>query len=29
MANALKENGGAGTPLLVLPTGEQQISVNI
>ncbi|CAF2994782.1 unnamed protein product [Rotaria sp. Silwood2] len=27
MTNVLKENGGAGTPLLVLPTGEQQIVV--
>lgn len=29
MANVLKENGGTGTPLLVLPTGEQQIVVSI
>ncbi|CAF0771846.1 unnamed protein product [Rotaria sordida] len=27
MTNVLKENGGTGTPLLVLPTGEQQILV--
>jgi len=29
MANVLKENGGAGTPILILPTGEQQITVSI
>jgi hypothetical protein len=28
MANALKDNGGTGTPLLVIPTGEQQIVVS-
>ena len=28
MAVALKDNGGTGTPLLVLPTGEQQIVVS-
>jgi hypothetical protein len=29
MANVVKDNGGTGTPLLVLPTGEQQIVVCI
>jgi hypothetical protein len=29
MSTVLKDNGGTGTPLLVLPTGEQQIAVSI
>lgn len=29
MTSLLKENGGAGTPIPLLPTGEQQILVSI
>jgi len=29
MANVLKDNGIAGTPIPLLPTGEQQIVVSI